>query len=74
MSFGFRGWRGGRRRGAKGFARQGGARGGPPLQCICPACGMVVQKVAGQPCFMTPCPRCKARMVGRFAPDESQTE
>ena len=71
MSFGYRGWHGGRRRNARGCNQQNRFRAAPPKQCICPICGMVVEKFSGQPCFMTPCPRCGSSMVGRFDTDVS---
>ncbi len=72
MSFGFRGRHGRRAQGVRNpTGRAGGS--GQPGQCICPRCGMITEKIAGQPCFLTPCPRCQTMMAGRF-PVEDQPD
>ncbi|MEA5115160.1 MAG: hypothetical protein VB050_14160 [Geobacteraceae bacterium] len=43
---------------------------GRPDFCICPECGFVVSKQPGNPCFLTPCPRCGARMARKFVSGE----
>ena len=76
VSFGFRGRHGHRMRGKAVPEQAAGpdrSRIAAPRQCICPRCGMVTDKIPGQPCFVTACPRCQAMMAGRF-PAEQQRE
>ena len=74
MSFGFRGRHGHRGRGEKTIPGETGGCGRKRTdhhaQCVCPRCGMITEKVPGQPCFLTPCPRCQAMMAARFPPEE----
>lgn len=47
--------------GGGNFGRQG-----RPDNCICTSCGHVTPKQPGTPCFLTPCPKCGARMARKF--------
>ena len=76
MPFGFgRGWgkggrgrgrrsRGGRRPGS--FGTGGFGPGGPPTNCICPNCGVIVPHQPAIPCFRTRCPQCGSPMTRQF--------
>jgi hypothetical protein len=71
MSFGF-----GRRRGTARIIKQGSTgqgrgaggcgHGGPPTNCICPQCGLVVPREPGVPCFQKKCPQCGSSMARQF--------
>ena len=41
-------------------------RAGPGGNCVCPACGTKVPKVAGIPCTDVDCPKCGTKMVRDF--------
>jgi len=58
-------WRGCFGGGRKNFGRQG-----RPENCICTACGFVVSKQPGSPCFLTPCPKCGERMARKFESEQ----
>ncbi len=58
----WQGWFGGGRRGL--------GREGRPENCICTACGFVVKKLPGTPCFLMPCPKCGARMACKFESEQ----
>jgi hypothetical protein len=40
--------------------------GGPPTNCICPQCGLVVPHEPGTPCFQRKCPQCGSFMARQF--------
>ncbi|MCD6447905.1 MAG: hypothetical protein J7L58_02520 [Thermoplasmata archaeon] len=42
---------------------RGAGKGGPPAECICPACGYRAPHQPGVPCRQMRCPRCGAPMV-----------
>ena len=48
-------------RGSESFGRIG-----PPANCICPKCGLVVPHQRGIPCFQTKCPQCSSPMTRQF--------
>lgn len=48
----------------KGMGRWG--HGGPPTNCVCPQCGIVVPREPGIPCFQMRCPRCGSFMTRQF--------
>ena len=71
MPFGFRRGRGrggrGRGRGFRGGRGSGGfGPGGPPVNCICPSCGLIVPHQRGVPCFQTRCSQCGSPMTRQF--------
>ena len=72
MPFGFGtkryGW--GRRRGRGFRGGRGFGPGGPPTNCICPKCGIVVPHHPASPCFQTKCPYCGSRMTRQFSYEE----
>ncbi len=43
-----------------------GRRGGPS-KCVCPACGYETVHQRGIPCSSMTCPKCGARMIGKWA-------
>jgi hypothetical protein len=53
--------RAGKRRGMGGFGQ-----GGPPTNCICPQCSLVVPHEPGIPCFQRKCPQCGSFMARQF--------
>lgn len=75
MSFGFR-----RKRGFDGFnqrGRTGRTKGrgddgpeGPPTNCICSQCGLVVPREPVIPCFQKNCPKCGSIMTRQFLKDK----
>lgn len=70
MPFGF-----GRGKGRGGWGRGRGFRGGrdpggPPTNCICPNCSLIVPHKLALPCFRTKCPRCGSLMTRRFLYEE----
>lgn len=70
FSFGRGRGRGGPGRG-RGFRRGRGPEGfGPPSNCICPNCGLIVPHKPGIPCFQTKCSRCGSPMTRRFSNEE----
>ena len=72
MPFGFGRGRHGRGRG-RGRDFRGGrgfGPGGPPTNCICPNCGIVVPHRPASPCFQTKCPRCNSPMTRQFLYEE----
>jgi len=48
-----------------GRGRGQGRAGGPGL-CVCPSCGYEEAHTRGIPCSTKQCPKCKARMVGKW--------
>ena len=69
MPFGFgKGRRGGwgRGRGFRGGKGPGGRQSGPPANCICPNCGLIIPHQLGLPCFQTRCPKCNLPMTRQF--------
>jgi hypothetical protein len=71
MPFGFGRGRGSsktRGRGSFGPGRGGGrwGHGGPPTDCVCPQCGLVVPRDPGVPCFQRRCPQCGSFMARQF--------
>jgi hypothetical protein len=66
MAFGFGK---GEKRSGQGWGRRRG-RGGPPINCICPACGQVLPHEPGVPCFKRRCPNCGAFMTRQFSQEE----
>lgn len=48
-------------RGSESFVRSG-----PPANCICPMCGLVMPHQRGTPCFQTKCPQCSSPMTRQF--------
>jgi uncharacterized protein len=74
MPFMFRG--GGQQRGSKGRGFGGGrgpgaiGSGGPPTNCICPQCRLVVPHKPGVPCFQRNCPQCGSIMTRQFLKSE----
>jgi hypothetical protein len=48
-------------RGSESFVRNG-----PPANCICPKCGLVMPHQRGIPCFQTKCPQCSSPMTRQF--------
>lgn len=73
MPFGF-GGRGGYGRGG-GRRFRGGRRwgwfgprgpGGPPENCICSNCGVIMPHRLGPPCFHRRCPNCGSKMTRQF--------
>jgi hypothetical protein len=69
MPFGF-----GRGRRSTGMNKQdrsgkgmgGLGHGGPPTNCICPQCGLVVPHEPGIPCYQRKCPQCGSLMARQF--------
>ena len=69
MPFGFR-----RGKRSTGMGKQGDSRngmvgfghGGPPTNCICPQCGLVIPHEPGTPCFQRKCPQCGSFMTRQF--------
>jgi len=74
MPFGFRRKRGfdginqGRKARMKG--RGGCGPGGPPTNCICSQCELVVPREPGIPCFQRNCPKCGSLMTRQFLKDD----
>ncbi len=54
----------------RGRSRRGSERSGPPGNCICPECGVVLPHQLGMPCFQTKCPQCASPMTRRFVVEE----
>jgi hypothetical protein len=46
--------------------RFGRGRVGGPEKCICPACGYEEVHVRGERCSSKQCPKCGARMMGKW--------
>jgi hypothetical protein len=44
----------------------GCGHGGPPVNCICPQCGLMVPHEPGTPCFQRKCPQCGSFMARQF--------
>lgn len=42
---------------------RGFGAGGPPMVCVCPACGNQQPKIRGMPCAQVKCSKCGALMV-----------
>ena len=71
VPFGFRKGRcaaGINKKGEAGKRRDMGAfgPGGPPTNCVCPQCGLVVAREPGIPCFHRKCPQCGSFMARQF--------
>jgi hypothetical protein len=43
---------------------------GGTVECVCPDCGEKVAHTRGTPCVQTKCPKCGARMTGKYCPTE----
>ena len=56
------------RGGGAGRGRRMGLGG--TAECVCPDCGEKVAHTRGIPCVQTKCPKCGARMTGKFCPTE----
>jgi len=41
---------------------------GGTAECVCPDCGEKVAHTRGTPCVQTKCPKCGARMTGKYCP------
>lgn len=67
MRLGF-GRKGGKGRGIKGGrgSEDGSGAGGSPTNCVCPACGLVMPREPGIPCFQRRCPTCGSPMARQF--------
>ena len=50
----------------RGRRRFRGARAGGPSKCVCPNCGYEIAHTRGRPCSMEVCPKCGARMIGKW--------
>ncbi|MBP6940760.1 MAG: hypothetical protein KBB65_03220 [Syntrophorhabdaceae bacterium] len=48
----------------RGMGRWG--HGGPPTNCVCPRCGILVPHEPGVPCFQRRCPQCGSFMARQF--------
>ncbi len=71
MPFGFRRRRGFDRINHRGRAGRMSGRGiygpgGPPTNCICSQCGLVVPREPGIPCFQRNCLKCGSLMTRQF--------
>jgi len=69
VPFGFRKGRrsaGMNKQGSSGKGVGGYGPGGPPANCICPQCGLVVARDPGVPCYQRKCPQCGSLMARQF--------